>query len=53
VIFDTGGNVVGGGLALPDDDVAPGAKAGFQVYAMSVPAASAASAQVSVEPNYR
>jgi len=53
VIFDGSGNVVGGGLALPDDDVAPGAKAGFQVYAMSVPAARATSAQVSVEPNYR
>jgi hypothetical protein len=53
VIFDADGKVVGGGLALPDDDVAPGAKAGFQVYALSVPAARAASARVSVEPNNR
>ena len=52
VIFDAGGNVVGGGLAFPESDVPPGAKAGFQVYALSVPAAQAASAQVSMEPIY-
>jgi hypothetical protein len=53
VVFDAAGNVVGGGLALPDEDIGPGATAGFQVYALSVPAARAATARVSVEPNNR
>ena len=52
VLFDAGGNVVGGGLAFPAADVPPGGRFGFTVYAFSVPAAQAASAQVSVEPDY-
>ncbi|MGZ8694838.1 MAG: FxLYD domain-containing protein [Gaiellaceae bacterium] len=52
VIFDAGGNVVGGGLTLPESDAPPGARVGFMIYAFSVPVGQAASAQVSVEPNY-
>ena len=52
VVFDAGGNVIGGGLAFPVSDVPPGARAGFTAYAFSVPAGQAASAQVSVEPAY-
>jgi hypothetical protein len=44
--------VVGGGMAFPDFDVPPGATVEFQAYALSVPAAQAASAQVSMEPIY-
>ncbi len=52
VVFDAGGNVIGGGLAFPASDVPPGGRAGFTAYAFSIPAAQAKSAQASVEPAY-
>jgi hypothetical protein len=52
VVFDGGGNVIGGGAVYQPSTVAPGAHAPFTIAAASVPFGAAASAQVSAEPEY-
>ncbi len=50
VIFDSAGNVIGGGFTFPNADVPPGSRIGFSIGVSSVQPVRAASAQVSVEP---
>jgi hypothetical protein len=50
VIFDAGGDVIGGSFTFPQSDVPPGGREGFDMGVGAVAPDRAASAQVSVEP---
>ncbi len=50
VVFDAGGNVIGGGFTYPDADVPPGGRIGFDMNAYGVTLSQVGSVQASVEP---
>ena len=52
VVFDTGGNVLGGSFTYPSSAVPPGGRIGFSASVDGVSLPQVASAQVSVEPDF-
>lgn len=52
VLFDSAGKVIGGGSTHPQNEVPPGKRIGFAIFVPGAQLAQAASAQVSVEPEF-
>ena len=52
VIFDSSGNALGGGFTFPEASIPPGSRIGFAIGVWGAQLSQAASAQVSVEPEF-
>ena len=52
VLFDSAGKVIGGGSTHPQNEVPPGKRIDFAIFVPGAQLAQAASAQVSVEPEF-